>query len=94
VKLHWASGANADLVEIFDHLIRENPNTASDVLDRIEEAALPLLDHPRLGRPGRVAGTRELVVGEFPYVLPYCIQQDTIVVLRVLHSARKWPAVF
>jgi plasmid stabilization system protein ParE len=47
---------------------------------------------PRLGRPGRVEGTRELVIARSPYVIVYVVgaAQDSIV--RVLHGAMRWPA--
>jgi len=42
-----------------------------------------------MGRPGRVEGTRELVLGSLPYVVPYVHQSDTIINLRVLRGAMK-----
>jgi len=53
------------------------------------ERQLPVL--PESGRPGRVAKTRELVLTGTPFVLPYRIVGDTIRILRVFHSARRWP---
>ena len=50
-----------------------------------------LADQPSMGRPGRIAGTRELVVTRFPYILPYRVRGSTIEILRVFHTARKWP---
>jgi len=53
-----------------------------------------LADHPGMGRPGRVDGTRELVIAGLPYVVAYFHQGDTVTVLRVLHGAMKWPKRF
>ena len=50
-----------------------------------------LVTHPALGRPGRVAGTRELVVIGTPYLIPYRIRDKSLEILRVFHAARKWP---
>jgi plasmid stabilization system protein ParE len=44
-----------------------------------------------MGWPGRIAGTRELVVVGLPYVIPYIHQHHRVIVLRVLHDAMKWP---
>jgi toxin ParE1/3/4 len=59
--------------------------------DRIRAAASRLIDFPNSGRPGRVAGTRELVVPGAPYILPYRIDGDAVRILRVIHAARLWP---
>lgn len=44
-----------------------------------------------MGRPGRVPGTRELVLPHFPYVIPYRVREQRAEVLHVLHTSRKWP---
>jgi plasmid stabilization system protein ParE len=49
---------------------------------------------PEIGRPGRVAGTRELVVSRTPYIAAYQVADGEIVILDVLHGAQKWPGVF
>lgn len=54
------------------------------------EKALRLLDHPMLGRLGRMTGTRELVV-HANYILVYDVKGDQVRVLRLLHAARQWP---
>jgi toxin ParE1/3/4 len=50
-----------------------------------------LVDHPHIGRPARVAGTRELIVPRTPYLLPYRVRGQTVEILRVYHGARRWP---
>ena len=56
----------------------------------ISEKAARLIDHPQLGRPGRVAGTRELVAHR-NYIVVYDVTGELVRVLRVLHAARQWP---
>jgi len=48
---------------------------------------------PRMGRIGRIAGTRELVLSGTPYVVIYDLRNmdEQIYILRVLHGARRWP---
>ncbi|HUG25669.1 type II toxin-antitoxin system RelE/ParE family toxin, partial [Piscinibacter sp.] len=55
------------------------------------EAVSMLAEHPGIGRPGRLPGTRELVVLKTRYVVPYRVRGDTIEVLRVFHTSRKLP---
>ena len=57
----------------------------------IVEAVDKLRDHPHLGRPGRIAGTRELVIAETPYIIPYRVVDDDVQILAVIHGARRWP---
>jgi toxin ParE1/3/4 len=47
-----------------------------------------------MGRPGRVIGTRELIVPGTPYVVAYRVRESTMEVLAVMHSAQQWPTSF
>ena len=89
--IEWLPVARADLLEIFDYILEDNPRAAGTVLDRIEEAVEQLAEHPGIGRPGRVEHTRELVIAGLPYIVPYVARHDRIYVLRVLHGSMKWP---
>ncbi len=53
-----------------------------------------LADHPHVGRAGRVLGTRELVIANTPFIIPYRVAENTIQILRVLHDKRRWPRHF
>jgi toxin ParE1/3/4 len=94
VKIQWTRGARADLNEIFDYLLQENPGAATEVLDKIDQSAAHLADHPGMGRPGRVKNTRELVISGLPWILPYLTGPDAITILRVIHAAMQWPGGF
>jgi toxin ParE1/3/4 len=50
-----------------------------------------LAGSPALGRPGRVAGTRELVIPRTPYIVPYRVNGDVVQIITVLHDAQRWP---
>ena len=87
-----ATGAQRDRDHQIDYLAARNPWAAIDLGDAIEVAVRRLADHPHLGRPGRVNGTRELVVSGTPLVIAYRIRPGTMVILRVPHGAQQWPS--
>ncbi len=91
MKLVWSAFALADRDGIFTHIEADNPRAAIAVDDRIATAARGLVDFPESGRPGRVAGTRELVITGTPYIAAYAATANTIRILRVLHGAQRWP---
>ena len=94
MRIRWTRPALYDLEEIDEYLFKENPKLPIIILKRIRAAAGILSDHPEIGRPGRVSGTRELIVAGTPFILPYRIYSNEVQILRVLHSSRKWPSEF
>ena len=84
--------ALADLDEVERYMARDDPGAAIDTVLRLLAAAEILARHPEAGRPGRVPGTRELVVNSTPHVMPYRVRDNLVEVLRVLHGRRRWPA--
>jgi toxin ParE1/3/4 len=91
VRVRWLRVALANLLEAAEYLERENPTAATASLERIVKAVYRLEHYPGIGRAGRIEGTRELVVAGTPYVIPYRVRGNVIEILRVFHSARKWP---
>jgi toxin ParE1/3/4 len=94
VRLNWARDADSDLESIEDYIGRDNAESAFRILAEIVRQVEMLEEHPGMGRPGRVEGTRELVIAGLPYVIAYLHRGDTVTVLRVLHGAMKWPKRF
>jgi toxin ParE1/3/4 len=89
----WAPEAVADLVALRAYIEQDDPAAAQRVaLHIIRNVLLP--NSPEMGRPGRVPGTRELVIPRTPYILPYRLVGNTTQVLRVFHAARRWPEAF
>ena len=87
----WSARARRDLLDILDFIAGENPDLAHAVVDDIAEAVERLAFHPALGRAGRVAGTRELVLPRRGFIVPYRIDGETIMVLRIIHTSREGP---
>ena len=90
MRLVWTRPASVDRKDIREYIARDNPAAALALDELISGRARRLIDHPGLGRPGRVAGTREWVVHP-NYVLVYDVAGDLVRVLRILHAARQWP---
>ena len=91
MKTRWTTSALSDLEAIGDFVARHNPAAAERLVARIAAATETLRDHPHLGGPGRIGGTRELVVAETPYVVPYRVAEGEVQILAVFHGARRWP---
>jgi toxin ParE1/3/4 len=89
-ELEWLALARADLLEIVDYISDDNPDAAQRVKDDIEEKVAKLPYFPKIGRPGRIKGTRELVVWA-NYIIVYQEDAFVIQIFRVLHAAQQWP---
>lgn len=88
----WSPEAIDDLAALRAFIAEENPAAAKRVaLHVIRNVEDLLSDHPRVGRAGRIHGTRELVIPNTPYIVPYRVRDNRVEVLRVYHSARRWP---
>jgi len=92
-RIDWSAAARRDFRNLVEWLSDRNAVAADRVADAIEDSIGLLGKMPRMGRVGRVAGTRELVIPRTPYIVIYRLQseQDKVIVLRILHTSRKWP---
>jgi addiction module RelE/StbE family toxin len=93
VTLLYTAEARADVEQLHAYIARrQSPARAHKVASSIRVATNRLLVFPQMGRPGRVAGTRELVVPRLPYIVVYVVQGDDVIIQRVLHTSRQWPS--
>ncbi|UWU19029.1 type II toxin-antitoxin system mRNA interferase toxin, RelE/StbE family [Rhizobium sullae] len=92
MRLVWTQYSLDDRDNIFSYIEAANPRAAVHVDEEIVRTARRLLEFPESGRPGRVAGTRELVIPRTPYIAAYVAMDDKIRILRILHGAQMWPA--
>jgi toxin ParE1/3/4 len=91
----WSPEAIDDLAALRVYIERDNPAAAQRVVLRIIHSVETLLpSNPEIGRPGRVPGTRELVIATTPFIVPYRLVGGMIQILRVYHGARRWPDAF
>ncbi len=91
MRIKWLRTALRNLDDEAEYISRDSPTAAAKVVTGIVKAVALLGQFPSLGRPGRVAGTRELVVSGTPYIIPYRARGDAVEILRVFHAAPKWP---
>lgn len=91
MKIVWTKLALQDLNQVWNFIAADRPQAADDMMERLGQAVAQLLAYPNLGRPGRVRGTRELVIMGTPYLVPYRVKKKHIEILAVLHGARRWP---
>lgn len=91
MTLFWHPLAMADRERIVDFIACDKPLAAVALDENFDNHALRIEANPALYRPGRVAGTREAVVHP-NYVMVYRIEGESVTILRVLHSAQRWPS--
>ena len=93
MKIKWLRKALENIEQEATYISRENPAAANDLVRRIYTSVSLLADNPTLGQPGRIPDTRELVVPETRYIIPYRVRPrlNQIEILRVFHTSRKPP---
>lgn len=92
MRIRWTLRALRRLDEIGAHIEQDNPDAAARVVARIVSAVDMLAELPASGRPGRIKGTREIVLGDIPYIIPYRVSGD-VEILTVMHAHQRWPQV-
>jgi len=93
MQIKWLKKALQNLNDEAEYIAQEDPEAARRVVQRIVNAINLLADNPVLGHPGRIYGTRELVVSDTRYIVPYRVvsKLQQIEILRVFHSSRRLP---
>ncbi len=81
----------AHLIEIGDYIEKGNREAAKRVIQTIRKTVDLLRDHPDMGHPGHIEGTRELVIPRIPYYAAYRVTESAVEVFAVIHTARMWP---
>ncbi len=95
MRVKWIRRALLDLEEVEAYVAaRDNPAAAAETVLGIARAVSLLQEQPGIGRAGRVPGTRELVIPDSPYIVPYRVKDNIVQVLRVYHASRRWPDGF
>ena len=91
MRVRWLRAALRNMEDEASFIAAEDPRAAQLVVQRILAAVALLSEQPGMGRPGRVPGTRELVVTRTRYLIPYRVRADAVEILRVFHTSRRPP---
>jgi len=87
----WRARALADVARTIRHIATDNPVAARRVGRELLLAGDSLVLFPARGRPGRLAGTRALIV-TLRYVIVYRTgAEGAVTILRVWHAAQARP---
>ncbi len=88
MQVQWTVKAGSDRENAINTIAEDSLIAALSQLDEMERQTDRLADYPKLGRPGRVKGTRELVVNRTPFIIVYRIKSEIVQILRVLQGAQ------
>ena len=91
MKIRWTKKAAKNLEQLENYIARDKPKAAIATIVKILRAVECLAQYPQLGRAGRLHDTRELIIPNLPFIIPYRIKDNYVEILRVLHSTTQWP---
>lgn len=92
--VRWVKVALENLNAEAAYIAEDNPAATRRTVELMVDSVKQLEQFPATGRPGRVSGTRELVVIGTPYIVPYRVRAGHVEILRAFHGARRWPSSF
>jgi toxin ParE1/3/4 len=90
MRIRWTSDAANNLEDIITYLNREHPSSAPAVIRAVIDTVETLTRFPNRGRPGRVEGTRELIIPNLPYIVVYVATDQAVQLLHIFHAAQDW----
>ena len=89
--LRWSSRARRELNAALARLAEDDVERAAAMYARIDQVTAHLRRHPAMGRPGRIPGTRELVISRTPYIAIYVVESGVVRIVALHHAAQEWP---
>lgn len=92
MRVVWTPEAQQDRADVWDYIASDNPRASARMDEIFSDAATRLTQQPMLSKPGTIPGTRELILHE-SYRLVYQIDDETVWILTLVHTARLWPPV-
>ncbi len=89
--LRWSPRARREFNAALARSVEDDVERAAALYERIDQATAHLCNHPAMGRPGRIPGTRELVIAHTPFVAIYIVERGVVRIMALHHGAQKWP---
>jgi toxin ParE1/3/4 len=91
VRIVWSPRAVDHLASLRSYIAREDPAAAASVAETLLRPVERLAQFPHAGGPGRVPGTRELVILRTRSIVPYRVRPSRIEIIAVFHQRQRWP---
>lgn len=93
MRIKWLNKALQNLDDEAEYIAQDDPVAAKVVVQHIVDIVNLLSDNPAIGHPGRIHGTRELIITNTRYIVPYRVRPrlECIEILRVFHTSRRLP---
>jgi toxin ParE1/3/4 len=91
MRVEWLKTALKNLEDEAAYIALDSPQGTSDFIFAIRAAVEQLASFPAMGHEGRLAGTREWAMSDFPFIIPYRIRHGRLQILRVFHTRRLPP---
>ena len=90
--IEWTEQATRQLDQAHDYISLSNSkDVAARITLQVLTSVQQLATFPMSGRPGRIMGTRELVISNTAFIAAYCIEKSRIVILAIYHGAQRRP---
>ena len=91
MKIKWLRQSLRNLEQAHANIVKDDPGAARQLILRIQGAVGQLAEFPFMGRVGRPEATRELVISNTSYLIIYRVKEESVEILRILHSSKKYP---
>ena len=89
MEVVWLPKALENLKEIHEFIKQESPQSARMVAERIQKTVEVIRDNPHIGRSSLVDGFREVSISKLPFVIPYKVLDEKIIIVRVFHTKQR-----
>ena len=94
-RITWSKRAQQDLAELFAWIAKDAPDNCQRVARKIREKIKMIATHPNAGhRLTKYKNRRVKYVLVFKYRVFYRIDDEHLIILRIVHGARKFPKLF
>lgn len=92
MKIVWSEQARQEWATQYRFYRQRNPDAARRMRQAVMDGVQRVRSHPRIGKPGRVEGSRELVISGTPFLLVYDENPARVEILHVYDGRQNWQA--